>query len=84
MDDQMRLRGELRAHFLKTRSSDGVGKNVEMHFDKKNLRICDKGTNSNNGVFIQLKVGIEKGISIVIHVPSAPLCNVLALVAVYS
>lgn len=51
MDEQMRLRGEMVAHFLKTRSADGVGKTSELYFDTGNLRICDPGTASNRGIF---------------------------------
>jgi replicative DNA helicase len=51
MNDQMRLRGEMIAHFLKTRSSDGVGKSEELLFDEHNLRICDPDSSSNHGIF---------------------------------
>jgi archaellum biogenesis ATPase FlaH len=51
MDEEMRLRGEMKATFLKTRSSDGVGKWVELFFDSDNLRITDRVDSSNNGLF---------------------------------
>ena len=51
MDEQMRLRGEMRAHFLKTRSADGVGKSAQLFFDTKNLRITDPDSASNRGLF---------------------------------
>lgn len=51
MNDQMRLNGEMYAYFLKTRSSDGVGRIAELSFDAKSLRITDRGTTSNNGLF---------------------------------
>lgn len=51
MDEQMRLRGEMIAHFLKTRSSSGVGKSTELHFDTNNLRITDPSSASNRGLF---------------------------------
>jgi len=51
MDEQMRLRGEMHAFFLKTRSSDGVGKSEEMFFNSANLRIHDPNSTSNHGLF---------------------------------
>lgn len=51
MDDQMRLRGEMVAYFLKTRSSDGVGKSSQLYFDSKSLRITDRDSASNHGLF---------------------------------
>lgn len=51
MDDEMRVRGEMAAFFLKTRSSDGVGKRAELFFDTSNLRITDPDSASNSGIF---------------------------------
>lgn len=52
MSEEMRLRGEMIATFLKTRSSDGVGKQVELFFDTSNLRICDpQGRTSGPRIF---------------------------------
>ena len=52
MNEEMRLRGEMYATFLKTRSSDGVGKQAELYFDTANLRICDpQGRTSGNKLF---------------------------------
>jgi KaiC/GvpD/RAD55 family RecA-like ATPase len=51
MDEEMRLRGEMKATFLKTRSSDGVGKWAELYFDSNNLRITDATDSSNGGLF---------------------------------
>ena len=51
MDEEMRLRGEMKATFLKTRSSDGVGQWVELFFDSDNLRITDKNDAGNGGLF---------------------------------
>lgn len=51
MDEQMRLRGEMIAFFLKTRSSDGVGKQSGLFFDSANLRIHDPDSASNHGLF---------------------------------
>lgn len=39
MNDQMRARGEIAFQFLKTRSSDGVGKTVQLNWSPKTLRI---------------------------------------------
>lgn len=41
MDPTMRIRGEMNVYFLKTRSSDGVGKTSQLHFDSTCLRITD-------------------------------------------
>lgn len=41
MDGGLRAKGEMMAFFLKTRSSDGVGKMVMLHFDSICLRIGD-------------------------------------------
>jgi hypothetical protein len=52
MSEEMRLRGEMIATFLKTRSSDGVGKQTELYFDTSNLRICDpQGRTSGPRIF---------------------------------
>lgn len=51
MDEQMRLKGEMLAFFLKTRSSDGVGKQEGLFFDSSNLRIHDPDSASNHGIF---------------------------------
>jgi archaellum biogenesis ATPase FlaH len=40
-DPAMKIRGELIAHFLKTRSADGVGKSSMLQFDTTCLRITD-------------------------------------------
>lgn len=42
MDSALRLKGDMMAFFLKTRSSDGVGKMVMLGFDSVCLRITDK------------------------------------------
>lgn len=41
MDPVMRLNGEMLVYFLKTRSSDGVGKNAQLVFNPNTLLICD-------------------------------------------
>jgi len=41
MNDVMKASGQMLFHFLKTRSSDGVGKKVIMSWDSKSLRIRD-------------------------------------------
>lgn len=41
MDPAMRLNGQMLVYFLKTRSSDGVGKNAQLMFNPNNLIICD-------------------------------------------
>lgn len=41
MDSGLRLKGEMMAFFLKTRSSDGVGKMAMLSFDSACLRIAD-------------------------------------------
>lgn len=51
MDEQMKLRGEMMAFFLKTRSSDGVGSQEGLFFDASNLRIHDPDSASNHGLF---------------------------------
>lgn len=48
MDSGMRLKGEMMAFFLKTRSSDGVGKAVMLSFDSSCLRIADLDTGGMN------------------------------------
>lgn len=51
MDTQMRIRGEMNAVFLKTRSSKHVGEVAKLHFNRDNLRICDPGSATNRGIF---------------------------------
>lgn len=51
MSEEMRIRGEMVAKFLKTRSSDGVGKHSTLFFDTSNLRIRDPDSASNHGLF---------------------------------
>lgn len=41
MTDAMRASGDMMFQFLKTRSSDGVGKNVHLSWDPKTLRVSD-------------------------------------------
>lgn len=41
MSDSMRANGEMIYHFLKTRSSDGVGKRLPMRWNGNSLRITD-------------------------------------------
>lgn len=41
MSDAMRAQGEMIFHFLKTRSSDGVGKRIPMRWNAGTLRISD-------------------------------------------
>lgn len=41
MDDVMRLEGIMIAHFLKTRSSDAVGKRIPLRFNPINLQVTD-------------------------------------------
>lgn len=42
MTDAMRASGDMMFQFLKTRSSDGVGKNVHLAWDAKTLRVSNK------------------------------------------
>jgi replicative DNA helicase len=42
MSNQMRAQGEMMFQFLKTRSSDGVGKQVTMGFNSNSLRVSDQ------------------------------------------
>lgn len=46
MDEAMRLVGKMMIFFLKTRSSDGVGKSEELEFNIQTLAITDVGKNS--------------------------------------
>ena len=48
MDGGLRAKGEMMAFFLKTRSSDGVGKMVMLSFDSVCLRITDHITGGMN------------------------------------
>ena len=41
MTDAMRASGDIMFQFLKTRSSDGVGKNAHLAWDAKTLRVSD-------------------------------------------
>lgn len=47
MTDAMRAAGEMIFQFLKTRSSDGVGKNAHLKWDPKTLRVSDKEGDGN-------------------------------------
>lgn len=51
MTDAMRAAGDMMFQFLKTRSSDGVGKNAHLAWDAKTLRV----TNSNKDNTISFK-----------------------------
>lgn len=44
MNDQMRARGEIAFQFLKTRSSDGVGKTINLTWVAKTLRVMSRKT----------------------------------------
>lgn len=56
MTDAMRASGDVMFQFLKTRSSDGVGKNAHLAWDAKTLRI----TNKQGGSGISLKGDASK------------------------
>jgi len=50
MTDAMRTAGEIAMQFLKTRSSDGVGKTIYLAWNGKTLRVTDpSGQGPNNG-----------------------------------
>ncbi len=48
MSDSMRAQGEMIFHFLKTRSSDGVGKRIPMRWNGSSLRITDGSSEQDN------------------------------------
>lgn len=56
MTDAMRASGDIMFQFLKTRSSDGVGKNAHLGWDPKTLRVYNK----QNSEAITLKGDVAK------------------------
>jgi len=52
MNDAMRARGEIAFQFLKTRSSDGVGKTVHLGWSAKSLRITSNKVNNQKLTFV--------------------------------
>lgn len=55
MDPGMRIKGEMAAHMLKTRSSDGVGQSVMLGFDTACLRIGDLDQSGMKGHVERMK-----------------------------
>jgi RecA/RadA recombinase len=50
MNDEMALRGDLMAFFLKTRSSQGKGNSTALHFNRNTLQITDSGKDPAKGL----------------------------------
>lgn len=69
MTDAMRASGDIMFQFLKTRSSDGVGKNAHLRWDPKTLRVTDKpgesgislkGSAANRGSGVMIDTGTKQ------------------------